>query len=83
MRRASTLLTGFVIVAIVSAVIWRWTHDDAIAVEVYTVSTGEVLSTVANTRAGTVKACQRSTLPQCQWPGNRPQCKRRQPGESR
>lgn len=62
MRRASTLLTGFVIVAIVSAVIWRWTHDDAIAVEVYTVSTGEVLSTVANTRAGTVKACQRARL---------------------
>lgn len=62
MRRVSTTLTVLVLVGIVAAIGWRWTHSDAIAVEVYTVSRGEVLATVANTRAGTVKACQRARL---------------------
>jgi len=34
----------------------------AISVAVYTVSHGEVLSSVANTRAGTLKACRRARL---------------------
>ena len=62
MRRVSTTLTVLVVVGIVAALVWRWTHGDAITVEVYTVSPGEVLATVANTRAGTVKACQRARL---------------------
>jgi len=62
MRRVSKTLTVLVLTGIVAALGWRWTHRDTIAVEVYTVSSGEVLATVANTRAGTVKACQRARL---------------------
>ncbi len=62
MRRVSKTLTVIVLAGIVAAVAWRLIREDAIGVEVYTVSRGEVLSTVANTRAGTVKACQRARL---------------------
>ena len=48
--------------ALVSAGIWYWTRQAPIAVTVARVETGSVEATVANTRAGTVKACRRARL---------------------
>ena len=62
MRLGSKWIATIVLLVIVAGAIWRWSNREAIAVEVYTVSRGEVLSTVANTRAGTVKACDRARL---------------------
>ncbi|MBL4622540.1 MAG: efflux RND transporter periplasmic adaptor subunit [Immundisolibacteraceae bacterium] len=62
MRRGSKLFIVGLSVITIALISWRLTHEEAIAVEVYTVSLGEVLSTIANTRAGTVKACQRARL---------------------
>lgn len=41
---------------------WRWTRPQPVAVTVAKVERGTVEATVANTRAGTVKACRRSRL---------------------
>ena len=41
---------------------WKATHPEPVAVQVATVERGRVESTVANTRAGTVKACRRAQL---------------------
>ena len=48
----------------VAAYTWYWkhTHPDIIEVTVSTVQKGDVEATVANTRAGTVKACRRAKL---------------------
>ena len=62
MRRGSKLIIVGLSVITITLISWRLTHEEAIAVEVYTVTSGEVLSTIANTRAGTVKACQRARL---------------------
>lgn len=62
MRRMSKALTVLFAVVVITIIGWRWSQGEAIAVEVYTLSEGEVLATVANTRAGTVKACQRARL---------------------
>ncbi len=62
MRLGSKWIATIVLLVIIAGAIWRWSNREAIAVEVYTVSRGEVLSTVANTRAGTVKACDRARL---------------------
>lgn len=57
--RAVVLL---LIVLIVGLAIWYGTRPKAISVEVARVERGPVESTVANTRAGTVKACRRARL---------------------
>ena len=41
---------------------WKQTHPDIIPVSVITVEQGNVEATVANTRAGTIKACRRARL---------------------
>lgn len=41
---------------------WKETHAEVIAVSVTAVETGDVEATIANTRAGTVKACRRAML---------------------
>ncbi|MDY6881432.1 MAG: efflux RND transporter periplasmic adaptor subunit [Thermodesulfobacteriota bacterium] len=53
-----------ILVAITAGVVgvWHYTRPDPIAVEVKPVSRGTVERTVANTRAGTVKACRRAKL---------------------
>jgi HlyD family secretion protein len=56
----------FILVVIVLALLalagWHWTRPHAIAVTVAKVERGTVEATVANTRAGTVKACRRARL---------------------
>ncbi len=41
---------------------WKQTHPDIIPVTVTTIAKGNVEATVANTRAGTIKACRRAKL---------------------
>lgn len=41
---------------------WKYTHPDIVSVVVTTAHKGDVESTVANTRAGTIKACRRAKL---------------------
>ena len=48
--------------ALVTAGVWYWTRPAPIAVTVARVETGTVEATVANTRAGTIKACRRARL---------------------
>jgi HlyD family secretion protein len=45
-----------------AAVVWRLTRPDPVQVTVKPVTRGPVEATVANTRAGTVKACRRAKL---------------------
>jgi HlyD family secretion protein len=55
------VITG-IILAIGIALGWYWSKPKPIAVAVQAVQRGSVESTVANTRAGTVKACRRAKL---------------------
>ncbi len=59
LRRTVILLT---LLALVAALIWYTTRPKPVAVAVATVDQGLVEATVANTRAGTVKACRRARL---------------------
>lgn len=49
-------------VFIVTAIVWQLQGEAVIAVRLTKVEQGRVEATVANTRAGTIKACQRSRL---------------------
>ncbi|NHN36983.1 efflux RND transporter periplasmic adaptor subunit [Pseudomaricurvus alcaniphilus] len=57
-----TLIVATLILLGVAALAWRHWHPQPLAVQVVTVERGDVEATVANTRAGTVKACRRSRL---------------------
>ena len=61
-RRTIRLLILLALVAGVAVAIWYATRPKPIKVTVVTVARGTVESTVANTRAGTVKACRRAKL---------------------
>jgi len=54
-------LAAVVVVALALS-IWRGTRPDPVGVSLQTVTRGTVERTVANTRAGTVKACRRAKL---------------------
>ena len=47
---------------IVAAIYWQLNREEVVAVRLTKVEQGRVEATVANTRAGTIKACQRSRL---------------------
>jgi len=51
-----------VFIFIVAAIYWQLNREEIIAVRLTKVEQGRVEATVANTRAGTIKACQRSRL---------------------
>jgi HlyD family secretion protein len=59
MKRIVIVAVGIVVVA---AAAWWFTRPKPVAVTVVTVARGTVSATVANTRAGTVDACQRARL---------------------
>ncbi|HSO19988.1 MAG TPA: efflux RND transporter periplasmic adaptor subunit [Desulfosarcina sp.] len=60
-KRTTWILLGL-IVAAGGLAFWTYTRPEPLAVAVRTVSRGLVERTVANTRAGTVKACRRAKL---------------------
>lgn len=61
-RTLRNSLVIIVIVALGATAYWWLSRPKPIAVVLHTVSKGPVQSTVANTRAGTVKSCQRARL---------------------
>jgi HlyD family secretion protein len=64
MKRPSlrTLIVLVVVIVTAGAVLWRLTLPKSIAVVVKDVDRGRVEATIANTRAGSVEACQRTKL---------------------
>lgn len=60
--RISRILPVLLVVAGVGWWFWQQQHPDALEVSVAKVTRGVVESSVANTRAGTVKACRRAKL---------------------
>ncbi len=50
------------VLALLAAVSWYFTRPDPLEVELAVVTYGNVEATVVNTRAGTIKACQRANL---------------------
>ncbi len=51
-----------IIISCLLAVVYLLKKPDAIAVTTYTLTTGQIISSVSNTRVGTIKACRRSYL---------------------
>lgn len=60
--RTSYIVIPLLIGAAVYGWYWKHTHPDIIPVTVTRVEKGDVEATVANTRAGTVKACRRAKM---------------------
>jgi len=60
-HRKSIMITG-TLLAIGAALGWYWSQPKPVLIKVQVVESGPVLSTVSNTRAGTVKACRRAHL---------------------
>lgn len=58
----SAWLIGAAVLIILLLVLWRPWQEQAIAVYLVTAETGPVEDSVANTRTGTIQACQRSKL---------------------
>lgn len=56
------LLLSLAVVAAGAGIYWYGQGTQAVEVSIYTLAEGEVQSTVANTRVGTVKACRRAYL---------------------
>ncbi len=61
-KHVRVLVIVLAALALAATVIWWLTRPKPVAVVVQTVATGLVQDTVANTRAGTVKACRRAGL---------------------
>lgn len=61
-RRLRRILVAGVLVVIAAVAIWFWSRPQPLAVALANVEPGRVESTVANTRAGTVRACRRAKL---------------------
>jgi HlyD family secretion protein len=62
MKSITRLLIVLLILALAAAAGWWATRPKPIPVRFFTVTTGTVEATLANTRAGTVEACQRTKL---------------------
>ena len=60
--RQSRKIIIVVVITIIAAVIWYVTRPNPIDVELATIMRGNVEATVVNTRAGTIKSCQRANL---------------------
>lgn len=56
------LVVGLAVAAVVGGLIWHFSRPQPVAVVLASVERGTVEATVANTRAGTVKACRRAGL---------------------
>lgn len=56
------LLIAVAVIALIAVAVWYWTRPQPVLVSIETVALGTVEATVANTRAGTIKACQRAKL---------------------
>jgi HlyD family secretion protein len=62
MKSFFRLLVVVLVIAAIGAALWWFTRPKPIPVGFHTVAVGKVEATLANTRAGTVEACQRTKL---------------------
>ncbi|WP_231990380.1 efflux RND transporter periplasmic adaptor subunit [Nitrosomonas ureae] len=65
MRSVNKVLRLVVFIAVASAIAlasWYYTRPKPLEVDLAVITTGDVEATIVNTRAGTVKSCQRSNL---------------------
>ncbi len=60
--RSKTIIILLLMLVLAGAAVWKYQHPAGIPVTLVKVERGLVTKTVANTRAGTVKACRRSYL---------------------
>jgi HlyD family secretion protein len=56
------LVTTLLAAALVAAAVWYWTRPQPVAVVLHQIDSGRVEASVANTRAGTVEACERAKM---------------------
>jgi HlyD family secretion protein len=61
-RRHWTLIVTVSVIAIIAGVVWYMTRPKPVAVILHKVDRGVVEASVANTRAGTVEACERAKM---------------------
>jgi HlyD family secretion protein len=61
-RSLPRLIVIFLVVAGIGAAVWWFSRPKPIPVRLHAVAAGKVEATLANTRAGTVEACQRTKL---------------------
>lgn len=57
-----TLVTILLAAALVAAAVWYWTRPQPVSVVLQKIDRGRVEASVANTRAGTVEACERAKM---------------------
>ena len=62
MLQSKKLIIAVISIIAISATIWSLSQPNPIEVELATVTRGNVEATVVNTRAGTIKSCQRANL---------------------
>lgn len=56
------LISFIIIASAITLAVWYYTRPKPLEVELATITTGNVEATIVNTRAGTIKSCQRSNL---------------------
>jgi len=61
-RKSVRLIILAIVIIVVGLVSWYLARPKPIAVELATITRGDVEATIVNTRAGTIKACQRAKL---------------------
>ncbi|MBP6057945.1 MAG: efflux RND transporter periplasmic adaptor subunit [Nitrosomonas sp.] len=61
-KKPLRLISFFVIISAIVLASWYYTQPTPLEVELATIATGNVEATIVNTRAGTIKSCQRSNL---------------------
>ena len=62
MKRAFRSALAVVVIALLAAALWWFSRPKPIAVSVKAIDRGLVEASIANTRAGTIEACQRTKL---------------------
>ncbi len=62
MRQSKKIIIAIISIAVAGSAIWYFTRPNPVEVELATITRGSVEATVVNTRAGTIKSCQRANL---------------------
>ena len=61
-KKPLRLISFAIIASIIAVASWYFTRPKLLEVELAAIATGDVEATIVNTRAGTIKSCQRSNL---------------------
>jgi HlyD family secretion protein len=61
-RKSLRLASLIAVISIIAFAIWYYPRPQSLQVDLATIATGDVEAIIVNTRAGTIKSCQRSNL---------------------